>query len=210
MTREQVVSQINAWKGPQSHAAILSEYNAIRPLPRGYKVQPKDNWCAATVSAVFHKCGAPDFPYESSCGQMIAKAKALGIWQENDAYRPQPGDVIMYDWQDTGRGDDIGWPDHTGIVTAVNGSAFTVMEGNHNGGVNPRTMTVNGRYIRGYITPRFSQATANTTTGTKSVAQIAREVMAGKWGNGSERRQRLAAAGYDYRAIQAEVNKLWK
>ena len=42
----------------------------------------------------------------------------------------------------------------------------------------------------------------------KSNAEIAKEVMAGKWGNGAERKQKLEAAGYNYSAIQAEVNKL--
>ena len=42
----------------------------------------------------------------------------------------------------------------------------------------------------------------------KSNAEIAKEVMAGKWGNGEDRKKRLQAAGYDYSAIQAEVNKL--
>lgn len=42
----------------------------------------------------------------------------------------------------------------------------------------------------------------------KSNAQIAREVIDGKWGNNPQRRQRLEAAGYNYAAVQAEVNKL--
>ena len=42
----------------------------------------------------------------------------------------------------------------------------------------------------------------------KSNAEIAKEVMAGLWGNGDDRKKRLQAAGYDYSAVQAEVNKL--
>lgn len=41
----------------------------------------------------------------------------------------------------------------------------------------------------------------------KSVADLAAEVLAGEWGNGAERRERLTAAGYDYAAVQAEVNR---
>lgn len=37
---------------------------------------------------------------------------------------------------------------------------------------------------------------------------VAKEVISGKWGNGEERKKRLAAAGYDYKIIQAEVNRL--
>lgn len=42
----------------------------------------------------------------------------------------------------------------------------------------------------------------------KTVEELAREVIAGKWGNGSERRQRLTAAGYDAAAVQRHVNLL--
>lgn len=41
----------------------------------------------------------------------------------------------------------------------------------------------------------------------KSNEQIAKEVIAGKWGNGPERKTRLKKAGYDYNKIQAIVNK---
>ena len=45
---------------------------------------------------------------------------------------------------------------------------------------------------------------------TKTVAEIAKEVIQGKWGNGEERKRRLTAAGYDYTAVQKEVNRLLK
>ena len=40
----------------------------------------------------------------------------------------------------------------------------------------------------------------------KTNAEIAKEVIAGKWGNGAERKKRLEAAGYDYNAVQQAVN----
>ena len=42
----------------------------------------------------------------------------------------------------------------------------------------------------------------------KSVTEIAREVIAGEWGNGNERKNKLQAAGYNYNEVQAAVNKL--
>lgn len=47
-----------------------------------------------------------------------------------------------------------------------------------------------------------------TSSPSKSVDEIAQEVIAGKWGNGSERRERLTAAGYDYSTVQARVNEI--
>lgn len=41
----------------------------------------------------------------------------------------------------------------------------------------------------------------------KGVWEIVEEVIQGKWGNGMDRKQRLAAAGYDYAKIQKMVNQ---
>lgn len=43
---------------------------------------------------------------------------------------------------------------------------------------------------------------------TKSVSELAQEVLQGKWGNGNDRKNRLTAAGYNYSEVQAEVNRL--
>lgn len=42
----------------------------------------------------------------------------------------------------------------------------------------------------------------------KSNSDLAKEVIDGKWGNGEDRKNKLVAAGYDYDAVQKEVNKL--
>jgi len=61
-------------------------------------------------------------------------------------------------------------------------------------------------------TPAAAPAKKTTTTkkAKKSNKQIAKEVVAGKWGNGDARKKKLKAAGYDYKAIQKEVNKLMR
>ena len=46
------------------------------------------------------------------------------------------------------------------------------------------------------------------STPIKSVTQIAKEVLNGVWGNGEARKSALKKAGYDYDAVQREVNKL--
>lgn len=51
-----------------------------------------------------------------------------------------------------------------------------------------------------------AQAVAETVT-LKSVSEIAKEVIAGKWDNGTTRMEKLKAAGYDADAVQAEVNR---
>ena len=42
----------------------------------------------------------------------------------------------------------------------------------------------------------------------KSVDEVAREVIRGEWGNGSDRRQCLEAVGYDYDTVQDRVNSI--
>lgn len=49
-----------------------------------------------------------------------------------------------------------------------------------------------------------------TKPAKKSNEEIAKEVIKGKWGNGNARRKALTAAGYDYKTIQALVNKMLK
>lgn len=47
-----------------------------------------------------------------------------------------------------------------------------------------------------------------TPTPTKSIDELAREVINGDWGNGQDRKDRLTKAGYDYAKVQARVNEI--
>lgn len=53
-----------------------------------------------------------------------------------------------------------------------------------------------------------SGGSGSSSSSKKSVETIAKEVIAGKWGNGTNRKAKLAAAGYNYNAVQAKVNEL--
>lgn len=159
--RQSVVNVMRGWLGYSEKngkfRSIIDLYNTQRPLPRGYAVQYTDEWCAATVTAAGIQAGLHDIILgECSCSRMIALYQAVGRWMENDAYRPQPGDIIMYDWDDTGAGENKGAPEHVGIVAEVNGNTLTIIEGNKGQAVATRTMTVNGRYIRGYCLPDYA------------------------------------------------------
>ena len=48
---------------------------------------------------------------------------------------------------------------------------------------------------------------APAPSGSKSNEELANEVIAGKWGNGDDRKNRLTAAGYNYSAVQSIVNQ---
>ena len=159
--RNKVVEVMRGWLGWSEangkFKAIIDLYNTQRPLPRGYPVQYDDEWCATCVTAAGIQAGLHDIIFgECGCGKMIELYQAAGRWKENDAYRPEPGDIIMYDWQDTGKGDNTGGADHVGIVEKVVGSTITIIEGNKGEAVARRTLAVNGRYIRGYCLPDYA------------------------------------------------------
>jgi N-acetylmuramoyl-L-alanine amidase CwlA len=48
----------------------------------------------------------------------------------------------------------------------------------------------------------------NPAPAKKTVDELAREVIAGKWGNGNTRKNRLTEAGYNYSEVQAKVNEI--
>lgn len=142
---------------------IIDTYNAFLPRARGYKVRYSDEWCATFVSACAIKANATAIiPTECSCNYMIAAFKKIGCWVENDGYTPRAGDIIFYDWQDSGAGDNVGGSDHVGIVENVSNGVITVIEGNKNEAVAKRTIKVNGRYIRGYGAPKYDRVVNNT------------------------------------------------
>ena len=149
-TREQV---INIAQGV-THEGALKIYNGQKKLPRGYKVTQKDPWCATWVSAVLIKAGVK-INSECSCNELIKLNK--DIWVEDDNYMPKIGDLVLYDWQDTGIGDNKGSADHVGIVCEINSTGFKVIEGNMSNKVGYRTLKYNGKFIRGFITPRYEE-----------------------------------------------------
>lgn len=171
-TRSKIIAQAQSWLGCKesdgTHRKIIDVYNADKPLPRGYKMSYNtDAWCAAFITACAIKCGATDIiPKECSCNKMIELLKQLGCWVENDAHVPTPGDLLFYDWEDKGTGDNTGVSDHVGIVEKVSGDSITIIEGNYNNACKRRTLKVNGRYIRGYGVPKYTSeptTTANVT-----------------------------------------------
>ena len=235
--RQKVVDTASSWLGTQEgtarHAEMLNIYNAQRPLPRGTRMLSSWPWCAAFVSTVSLQCGLRDImPTECGCPPMIRLYQELGRWIEDDAHVPCPGDVVFYDWQDSGVGDNVGQSDHVGIVVGCTDGMMTIIEGNCDNAVKLRQIAVNARFIRGYGCPDYAskadgeepqpapEPTPAPTPTTKPVPEKpaeetsvdpfitakAKEVIAGKWGNGQARKDALAA--WFVNAVQDEVNRL--
>lgn len=218
-SRQKVVDLVKSWEGLKesngSFKKIIDIYNTLptSKLPRKTKMLYSWEWCACTWSALAVKLDyLAIMPIEISCYYIIERAKEMGVWKESDSYVPKPGDAILYDWGDSGSGDNKGSADHIGTVIEVYESAgyMVVMEGNYGEAVKKRTISLNGRYIRGFITPKYTDNTVSAPKqeAGKSVDTVAREVIAGKWGTGTARKTALTNAGYNYTTVQNRVNEI--
>lgn len=214
--RSNVVALARSWVGQPVKQHIIDVYNKNYQLStRKIKMQNNWAWCACTWSALGLETGNHDkMGVEISCGELIKIAIRNNSWVENDGYIPSPGDGVLYSWGDSGIGDNLLWPDHIGAVDYTNGSAgnFVVIEGNYNNAVKRRTVPFNSRYIRGFIVPKYEEGNGillpEAPKKDLDVTRTAREVISGLWGNGTDRRQRLEAAGYLYREVQDEVCRI--
>ena len=194
MYASKVVELAKSWIGKKesdgSHKMIIDVYNSQKKLARNYKVSYTDSWCATFISALFVKLGYTELlDTECSCEQMVLLAKKKGTFVESDSYIPKAGDIVFYDWQDSGKGDCTGWSDHTGLIEKVNGKVITVIEGNYSDSVKRRTLEVNGKYIRGYIVPKYQEE-------KKVIYRIQVGAYANK-NNAEKQLQKLKKAGFD-------------
>lgn len=191
MFAKKVIAQAQAWLGKKesdgSHKEIIDVYNKHKPLARNYKVKYTDSWCATFVSAVAIKLGYTSIiPTECSCEKMIALFKKIGCWIEDENRKPNVGDIIFYDWQDSRKGDNKGWADHVGIVEKVSGSMITVIEGNYSNAVKQRVLAVNSKTIRGYGVPKYDAESVAKPSATNTTKKDVLEVD-GEWGQDTTR-----------------------
>lgn len=217
-TAESVLDVMRGWLGFSEangkFKEIIDLYNSVKPLPRGYAVQYSDEWCDTCVSVAGTKAGCSEL-IGRECGveEHVKIFKKLGIWIEDGTITPEPGYVIVYNWDKAVQPND-GYSDHIGFVEKVSGGMVTAIEGNRGEKVARRVIPLGWGYIRRYASPQYEKAVngngGNPGTGKKSVEAVAKEVLAGKWGNGEDRKKRLQAAGYDYGAVQRKVNELMR
>ena len=191
------------------HKKIVDVYNSHKPLARKYKLKYTDSWCDGFVSACAIKADMVDLiGTEVSCEKHIAIFKKKGIWIEDGKIKPQAGDIILFNWDDSTQPNN-GQSDHIGIVEQVYGNTIVCIEGNYNDAVGRRTINVGWGYIRGFARPKYETSTETAVSQTKkSLDAIAREVIRGAWGNGISRKNALTKAGYDYKKVQEKVSEL--
>lgn len=92
---------------------------------------------------------------------------------------------------------------------SVDELADEVIAGNWGNGSERRESLISAGYDYDAVQNRVNEKLGATPSApSKSIDELANEVIRGEWGNGAERKQRLADEGYDYSAIQKRVNEI--
>ena len=183
------------------------------------------DWCAFAVSAIMKDCGFLGKyinAVEGGAGSIprISDGK-YGTWFKKGVQAPQAGDLFFMRYADYPYQDKY-FCDHVGIVESVNGYTITTLEGNVDGysynwaGTSMfkrKTRYLSDGTVYAFYRPKWQESTSTSTSSKssankKSVDELAKEVIAGKWSAGEERKQKLTKAGYDYSAVQSKVNEL--
>lgn len=213
---QDVLNVMRGWLGYSEangkYKDIIDLYNNHKPLARGYAVKYSDEWCDTTVSAAAIKAGVVDLiGTECGCEQHIKIFINKGIWIEDGTIIPKPGDIILYNWDDSTQPND-GYSDHIGYVESVSGNSITVIEGNKGEVVERRYVPVGWGYIRGYARPEYESTSVEPSTPIplKTVDEIARDVIKGVYGNEPKRSEALKALGYNPKEVQERVNAILK
>ena len=124
-TAECVLDVMRGWLGFSEangkFREIIDLYNSVKPLPRGYAVQYSDEWCDTCVSAAGIRAGCSEL-IGRECGveEHVKIFREMGIWIEDGTITPEPGYVIVYNWDKATQPND-GYSDHIGFVEEVSG-----------------------------------------------------------------------------------------
>lgn len=173
-------------------------------------------WCCVFVWYVFKECEASDLFYD---GQKTAYCPTVAGWAKKNNLtisktEGRKGDIVLFDWNKDGVADHIGlieYQNNDGTYITIEGN--TSVTSNNNGGeVMRRQRSTSNIYmiVRPKYNEEFSDTIHDSLTAGKDTLTLAKEVIAGKWGSGDERKTRLKNAGYSYEEVQAKVNEIMK
>lgn len=153
MTAEQFMEKSSAYLGYSEknglYKNIIDIYNSKLPLPRGYRVSYRDEWCAVFVSAMAIVNGCTDIiPRECGVAEMFMLCKAMGIVK--NTYSPQVGDIVFYQIRKNRL-------DHVGLIAEVSDNMIKVLEGNKSETVGYRVVEKGNNIVKYFARPRYDQ-----------------------------------------------------
>ena len=199
---EKAVQQMEAWARDDSHGYDQT----YRWGQRG------DFDCSA---AVIQACENAGIPVKSKgatyTGNMLAAFKKCGFVDVTSKVNRSTGAGLL-------RGDVLLNTSHHTAMYCGNGKEVeasinekgTATGGKHGDQTGKEFLIRSYRNYPWTNVLRYAAESQASGSGKKDVTTVAKEVLAGKWGNGDDRKKKLQAAGYDYSAVQAEVNRLSK
>lgn len=225
VTAQQFVNEalklVGTKHGSSAYNQLVKDYNnylskiiacgGLNPAPRNVGLSTDMSsgmydWCAGFISVVAVRLGVASIVgYEIAAERMGRQQhQSKGTWKGK--VKLQVGDLVIFKWTNPTPG---AWADHIGIVRKVEGNVFWLVEGNVG---SPRSVSDSRSFsyldarVLGFARPKF--ATVSTPTPSKTAEEVAKEVIAGKWGNGEARKTQIVNAGYDYDKVQLKVNEL--
>lgn len=161
--------------------------------------------CVGYAYGRFMECGNV-----KSC--KLPRLNAENWWSYDEVYArgqtPKLGAVIC--WQKGKVGNATDGAGHVGIVEKITDTEVSVSMSNYGGTRWFMRVFKRGKYdyngldFQGFIYNPY------VVIPSKSVEEVAIEVIEGKWGNSPQRKKRLSEAGYNYSEVQAKVNELLK
>ena len=190
---------------------------------------PTDSQCNVLANCVGYANGRFNEIYNEITGNRSNKYNTLNCNAENFIERarnaglevgqtPRAGAIMCWKKGATLSGSD--GAGHVAVVERVNsdGSVYTSESGYGSSAFwNQTRYNSNGRWgigsgytFRGFIYNTAVKETqpAPQPTPKKSLDEIAKDVIAGKYGNYPERKTRLEAEGYNYSQVQGRVNEI--
>lgn len=190
-------SYLGCKQGDAKMKKLVAAFNTVKP--HGETARATDPWCAIAWTAWQILAGnkASEVPMSYNCGEIVSDAKRLGIWIEKDSTKPKKGWAILYDWNDSGSGDNVGGPDHIGLVYAVDDKWIYVIEGNKGAEsvCGKRAVQINGKFIRGFVAPKYATPVTKAYTPTTAYK-----------GSLPKKTVRKGSKGSDVKAVQEFLN----
>ena len=162
-----------------------------------------------------------DYFWTQQVGRILSTGgtgMARGCWNNTNARKANAGadfELIM-NKNNLTVGDIVvlntGKYGHIGMIAAIPKKGVTVTVQSQNQGIILTKVTKTNFSLDSFLGAFRFKAWQKPTPATtkKSVDDIAREVIAGKWGNYPQRQKNLEKAGYNYGVIQARVNEMVK
>ena len=192
-------------KTGEGHKAAMAVFNALAPITPGTSesVSVNANLFEVRVPAaptVYVECDFHDVPKiakwiianTNTIGEAIARGicNYFGIKYKTEN-KPKPT------------------PAPTPSKKSIDEIAREVIAGKWGNGADRKNRLTKAGYDYDAVQNRVNEMLGKASKPSKkSVDEIAREVIAGKWGNGQDRKNRLTKAGYDYNAVQKRVNEM--